>query len=196
MEVSHCFVQLFLSRAIKAKKQHAKLIFSCCFSYLILLFRWQRWHSSYEPKQQFFLFNVVGSSNNKIKIWQRSNKRSFYAQKTPCSWYRSYCHVTRTHWQTITYSEWIEIAYYVMKCFLYFCTLYITQIFYWFLFTSFNINLKKTFYLCYTKISLHTASITHAQKCFARKREKKESSSSDVLFFNHSNTLQFFWQQK
>lgn len=165
------------------------IFFPLCFSYLILLFRWQRWHSSYEPKQQFFLFKVVVSSNNKIKIWQRSNKRSFYAQKNPCSWHMSYRHLTRTHWQTITYSEWIEISSCVMKCFLHFCTLHIIRIFYWFLFTTFNITFKKDILpMLHKNLSPHRIHYPCTKVLCKNKREKRKFIKLCVVLqsFKHS----------
>lgn len=152
------------------------IFFSCCFSYSILLFCWQRWHSSYKPKQQLLLFKEVERYNSKIKIWQRNNERSFYAQTSPYSWYTSYCHLIITGYLTDHHLVWMNrnvfLCNEMFSVFLYFTD---NSISYWFMFTIFNINfLKRHFYLCYKKISLHAASITHAQECFARTREKEK----------------------
>lgn len=122
---------------LRKGKQKSALYSKCCKSQgmlqtnrffslasLILLFRWQEWHSTYKPKQQFLLFKVVGRCNNKIRIWQRNNAKPFYAQNYPYSWCMHYCHLTITHYLTDHHLVWMNKNFFLWTRFFCISVLY------------------------------------------------------------------------
>lgn len=143
-----------------------KLISSCCFSHSLCLFWWQRWHSSYKPKQQFLLLEVVERYNNKNTIWQRNNKRSFYAQNPLYSWFMCHCHLTITHFLTDQNLVWMNRNFFLcnemFSVFLYFIDNFIC---YWFMFTNCNVNFLKSFIYA-TQKSLSTEHPLHMHRIF------------------------------
>lgn len=147
-----------------------KLIFSCCFSYS-LLFSGDRGGTVLVSQNNFSCSKRWKGITTKSKSDKQVTKDHFM-HKNPLQLVHELLS-SNNNLLTDHHLVWMNRNFFLhnemFSVFLYFIN---NSIFYWFMFTIFNINfLKRYFYLCYTKISLYTASITHAQECFAKARE-------------------------